>query len=85
MLSLTLSPKISSLEQALNENQKSELLSPKTKNGYKCEKCNKVTDAKKRQTIDKAPFTLIVHLKRYDAKMKKVNQQIKFPEKFNLK
>lgn len=73
------------MEQILNKNQQSELLSPKTKNGYKCEKCKKETEARKRNTIEVAPNVLVIHLKRYDTKMKKLNSSVQFPEKFNLK
>ncbi len=52
------------------------------KSGYVCEKCKKRTNAIKRSTIDRAPETLAVHLKRFrfnGNSSSKVKQGVSYP------
>lgn len=46
---------------------------------YFCEKCNKLRIASKRMEIKKLPQNLLISLKRYDARLRKINKEIDMP------
>lgn len=47
-------------------------------------RCKKLVTAEKNFTIHEAPMVLTIHLKRFTASGKKIGDQIKYPELFNL-
>ena len=53
-------------------------------NQYRCEKCSQFSQAQKQLTIFQSPYTLMIHLKRFNEFGKKINKPIQFPEKFKL-
>jgi len=68
------------LEYCINEFTKEELLTGDNK--YKCDKCNKLVDAKKKIYIWDLPEILIIHLKRFKNNgmmITKTNSKIDFP------
>ncbi|KAG0148437.1 hypothetical protein CROQUDRAFT_60602 [Cronartium quercuum f. sp. fusiforme G11] len=54
-------------------------------NQYKCEKCKKLRDAKKELSVFIAPPILTLHIKRFNAKGRKINKKIQFTELLDLK
>ena len=53
-----------------------------------CEKCRQMTKSLRRLSVERAPSTLIVHLKRFlffDNKCHKITDKISFPEELDLK
>ena len=47
-------------------------------------RCKKLVTAEKNFTIHEAPMVLTIHLKRFTAAGRKIGDQIKYPEIFNL-
>jgi len=72
-----------SFEQCLNNFCKNELL--KGENKYMCSNCKKKCEAKKRFSIEQSPRILIIHLKRFTALGRKINDFIGYPRSFSLK
>ncbi|ANZ73623.1 BA75_01753T0 [Komagataella pastoris] len=80
-----------SIERSIKDFFSSELIKTdkKDKTGYVCEKCNKRTNAVKVSTIDVAPESLIIHLKRfrYDGNSNsstKVKTGVSYPETLEM-
>ncbi|KAJ1649682.1 hypothetical protein IWQ61_009308 [Dispira simplex] len=74
-----------SLQRALQTFTKAELLSGK--NRYKCEKCNKLVDARKQMTIYQPPEVLTVQLKRFNFGHSfggKITKEIEYSETLDL-
>tara|TARA_B100000900_G_C20539366_1_gene699760 strand:+ start:547 stop:1392 length:846 start_codon:yes stop_codon:yes gene_type:complete len=46
---------------------------------YHCDKCDKLRVASKRMEIKKLPKNLIISLKRYDSRLRKINKEIDMP------
>lgn len=75
------------LEESLELYIQADLLEGENK--YKCDKCNKRVDAKKRCFIQELPNNLIIHLKRFDFDLEslsrsKINDYCEFPMKLNI-
>lgn len=53
-------------------------------NRYKCEKCKSLVNATKSLSINRAPFVLTVHLKRFSPLRKKITASIDYPETLDI-
>ncbi|OBA15914.1 uncharacterized protein OGAPODRAFT_88502 [Ogataea polymorpha] len=78
-----------SLENSIRDFFSPELLKTdkKDKSGYTCENCKKTTNAIKISTIERAPETLTVHLKRFrfnGSSSMKVKANVTYPETLDL-
>ncbi|KAJ3377786.1 Ubiquitin carboxyl-terminal hydrolase 36 [Lobulomyces angularis] len=75
-----------SLHKAFSHFTKPEILSKKNK--YKCDKCKKLTEAKKQILIARAPSVLTIQLKRFDFtysnKGDKINKHVDYEEVLNI-
>lgn len=74
--------KARSLDEALKEFFKPEYL--KNENRYRCEKCRTKVDAKKQYRIDQRPNCLVLQLKRFDFRARKISSNVSFPEFLSL-
>lgn len=72
-----------SIEKSINDFFNPELIKiDNEQQGYVCEKCHKTTNAVKRNTILRAPETLLVHLKKFrfnGTSSSKMKQAVSFP------
>ena len=72
-----------SIEKSINDFFNPELIKiDNEQKGYVCEKCHKTTNAVKRNTILRAPETLLVHLKKFrfnGTSSSKMKQAVSFP------
>ncbi|KAG7703454.1 hypothetical protein KL950_004682 [Ogataea haglerorum] len=78
-----------SLENSIRDFFSPELLKTdkKDKSGYTCENCKKTTNAIKISTIERAPETLTIHLKRFrfnGSSSMKVKANVTYPETLDL-
>lgn len=53
-------------------------------NRYKCEKCKTLVNATKSLSINKVPYVLTVHIKRFSPLRQKISMSIAYPETLNL-
>lgn len=81
-LSLEVTKKINSVKEALRHYSMIEVLDKS--NAWKCSGCKRMSQAKKSLVVDVAPNVLILHLKRFDAFLGKINKKIEFTEKLDL-
>ncbi|CAA0809150.1 Ubiquitin carboxyl-terminal hydrolase 16 [Striga hermonthica] len=82
-LTLEIGGEIGSLEDALRQFTRSEILDGENK--YHCGRCKSYEKAKKRLRVTEAPNVLTIALKRFQSgEFGKLNKSVKFPEVLNL-
>ncbi|GER36966.1 ubiquitin carboxyl-terminal hydrolase [Striga asiatica] len=82
-LTLEIGGEIGSLEDALHQFTRSEILDGENK--YRCDRCKSYEKAKKRLRVMEAPNVLTIALKRFQSgEFGKLNKSVKFPEVLNL-
>lgn len=71
-----------SIEKSISDFFNPELIKVDKKDGYVCEKCHKTTNAIKRNSILRAPETLLIHLKKFrfnGTSSSKMKQAVSYP------
>lgn len=71
----------SSLESAINDM----LSETKLDSNYTCDKCRQKSKAKISNDFVKLPRTLILHVKRFDSSFTKLNKNLSYPSKLNMR
>lgn len=87
LLSNTKNKRRYSIEKSIRDFFNPELIKKVDKEGYVCEKCHKTTNAIKRNTILRAPETLLLHLKKFrfnGTSSSKMKQPVSYPMFLNL-
>ncbi|OBZ88895.1 Ubiquitin carboxyl-terminal hydrolase 36 [Choanephora cucurbitarum] len=88
-LSVDLNNKANTLQMALDNFIKTDVIGNDADNRYKCDSCKQMVRAGKQMTIDELPMMLTVHLKRFAfdlhrGYMRKITTDVQFPELLNM-